>query len=175
MLLAASFVVMFGFQAAPAPSESELLSKLKNESLWRDPARSEALASALKQASFHSTPGVIEFLVDRIDYDTYSLPGARTTKFVSVEKRFLVCGALEDLGVKAVPALVAMLKKTDPNEREGNGAQRRTLGIITLKGIYDAGGHGRELALERLRLELAKAKGVEKELLQKAMDHALLK
>jgi hypothetical protein len=161
--------------AASGPGQADLPAKLRQEKLWTDPASQKALTGYLKQARAEPTDKVIAALLEHLDHDIYSYPGSKVPKEVTPESRYPVVGTLIGIGLPSVPSLVKNLAATDPNDKKGKGNHRQTLAVTCLREIYSRGGYGKELAVTRIQTELEHATGKEKEYLESALSHPLLR
>jgi hypothetical protein len=166
-------VLLAAFPVIAADKEADLVAKFKQPKLWTDPAQQQTLNGYLDEVRKTPTNTLLNGLLEHIDYDIYSYPGVRQ-KMIAPAKQFPVVGILDAKGASAVPLLIDFLKKTDPDDKKGNGERRQGLAIIALQNIYEEGGFGRELARERLKLEIAKSKDKEKDFLQKALKHPFI-
>lgn len=145
-------------------------SKLAPPVGWKEPARLLKYIYAVK--TLRAAPAA-SLLAPRIACrplgEDPKIPRALTTR-----QRFPVFAALEGIGMPAVPAILKELKTVAPKDARTGGKQARDLLVECLIAIFDQAGYGKELARTRIELEMKKATGREKGLLQKALEHPLL-
>jgi hypothetical protein len=173
------------FSAERFQTEHYLLTTLKSRSLWDDPSQEAKLLQHLKFARAVKAESLNPILVEHINYIPPSLQN-RPLLPQDLSDFFPAKAALMDIGVSAVPHLLDLLKKTNPAEfdvavdirdrerflaslKGGGLTSRSRLAVVCLIGIYDKGGEGRQLAKRRIELEIAQARGIERQALEKLL------
>lgn len=150
-------------KADAAKQRDALVKRLSDEHLWLQPKREEELMACLKAARAFPDPRMTPILLKHLASGP-SAPGAGVDPFrMTLEDRVPVLGALASIGPSAIPEVVETLRKTE-------SAKEVDLLALLVWAIYDGGGFGKELAVERLELELRNTKlPKERENLQKAI------
>ena len=168
-----------------ANKETELLAKLKDGNIWTDPAREDQLLAHLKTVKTLKSPAFVPILIDHFDYKVQD--NIRKFDLKRIEDGSPAIGALTEIGLPAVPALINLLKRDALSDPKALTPSQRTLVIYCLSTIYDRGGFGThlgqrelagfgtELARKRIELEISKATGKEKAALERVLKHSLFK
>ena len=155
-------------------AERRLLELLQEARNWNDPSKQKGLLLVLEGAKLLQAKSCIPVLLDHIDYS----PGY--ISLVTSEMRWPVCYTLSAIGLPAVQPLLDELRIEKPGDRVAGqellgSVIRRTLTVSSLIALYDAGGHGRELAKARIELEAAKYPGEEGHFLRQALEDRWLR
>ena len=163
--------------------EKEIVSKLQDAKLWSDPKQKDALLEHLAVARLLRSKALVPVLIPHLTYSQFKEGGAYKT----VEERYPAMWVLLEIGTPAIPALVEVLKKADPDddplknavlERKGSGtgAAEHGVALHCIVGIYNQGGYGKDLAKARIELELkAATKDLEKMFLRRALENGIFK
>ena len=176
----------------------DIAAKLSDEATWadakivwngtiyvRNEPKIETLLKYLELASILRCENIEEILARHISYSPYE--GQLEKRLISTEEKYPVYATLYRMGIKSINPLVKLLRTTDPNKPYDNSANLATL---CLANIYEQGGYGKEMsnqtynyepagqgknmAKQRLLLELGKASGKEKEYLERAIKHPVI-
>lgn len=152
-----------------------ILLTLQDERIWSDKERTKELLGVLEQVKTLQPRSCIPVLLKHIDHTPY-----RIVRLMPLEMWIPAYGALSTFGLSAVQPLLDELRIEKPGDRVAGqellgSVIRRTLTVSSLIALYDAGGHGRELAKARIELEAAKYPGEEGHFLRQALEDRWLR
>jgi hypothetical protein len=143
-----------------ASQRARLCAKLADEKLWSEPENEKELLACLKAARVFPDPKLVAMLAPRIAYSPYTV----MEPLKPIEDLAPVYGVLLNIGLPALPAAVERLKHVDPDSDDA-----RLLTRLLVK-VYDQAGFGKDIAIQRLELELSRTKaGKERANLQGAL------
>lgn len=143
-----------------AEHRKKLLKTLAEDKMWTDPERKDALTRALQAASAFADSRFVRPLIRRTAYS----PWKGRVGEMPIEMEYPVYGILLRIGTPSIGAAVEELKKAGSDKEE----TRLLLPLIV--DIYAKGGFGKDLAIQRLELELSKTKdALERQNLENAL------
>jgi len=152
--------------------EKELTVVFKEEKSWKNDAAGRGrVLPALQAARPIKAKALAPLLASHLDYTPYD----DNLRLRERNDRYPVCPVLVDIGIPAVPALLEVLKRSDPADLDRGGLLTHNLAVSCLREIYEQGGFGPALARQRIELEMAKADPKEAKYLREALQHSQLK
>jgi hypothetical protein len=125
-----------------------ILKILKDDKLWTDSNRQEELGKILTTANLLADSRLAPVLIRRIGYS----PKEQRFRRRPPEIAHPVYGILLRIGTPSIGPAVEELKRIAPEKEEVK------LLLPLIVEIYDKGGFGNDLAIQRLELELSKTK-----------------
>jgi len=157
-----------------------LIQELGKAELWADRAQNGVLTKHLVVAEWLRTDSLAPVLAKNIAYRA-ELPLIGPIR--RRDQAFPAYAALRNIGLLAVKSIIVELKALDPNRKRSDKKAEhfsdplliRNLLVYCLVEIYDQGGHGRDLARQRIDLEIRNSIGTDKQRLINILDHPSLK
>jgi hypothetical protein len=168
---------------------ARLKARLDDEGLWADETRKEELAQCLEEAIAVKSKTLVPVLVKHVGYLPFYKPSDAEDLQMKPDSVYPVARVLSSIGLSSVQAILENMKAVDLTPKakpvdpgqlrqylaSTQEQQRRSVGLIlALKRIYDVGGHGAEMARQRLQLEIGGATGQAKENLSRFKEHPIL-
>lgn len=153
--------------------EKALFLALQGEGIWKDHSRTEELERRLQEAKAMRAASCIPVLIKHLTV----CPSFRKYPFMRLmtsAQAFPAYDALREMGLPAVQPVLDQLKMTDPNDSKDNQGQRHQILIGCLIYVYGQAGCGKELAKERIRLEIRKVGEKQAGFLVQALDYRWL-
>jgi hypothetical protein len=166
--------------------EASVCEQLKPDRVWSDPRSRESLMGFAQAAGVLRTPAAVPLLVKHLNYDAY--PDGENRN-VPPKFKFPAAGALIEIGLPAVPALLELLKSAPPLDTNSDTdtesmevimarrdlQQRAAIGLLCMVRIYEQGGHGKMMARHLIEEEIKTAKPEVAATLKKLLDWPALK
>jgi hypothetical protein len=120
-------------------AEGDIVKQLNDKALWVDPDRKDMLLGLIRTAGTLRLPAAVPSLAQNI---SFSLPaGQNKLHMQPISLQFPASGALVQIGLPAVPALIEVAK-ADPKSDQDVG-RKITIALRTLIDIYAQGFDGR--------------------------------
>lgn len=151
--------------------EKSLLVTLQDEAIWNDKSRKKELLGCLEKVRSLRAYSCIPALIKHLKYSP--IPREESFRLMTAEMAFPVYDVLPALGLPAVQPILDHLRLTDPRAAGEDGHRILLLTCCLLK-IYDQAGCGKELAKERIRLEIQKVGDKQAGFLTQALENRWL-
>ena len=146
-----------------------MVKALSDPRIWTEPKRRGDLINHVMAARQFRSRALVKLLAPHVDFDPYRrFRGDRLVlPFEEILHDYPVVDALARMGMIAVPDLLEVLKKSDPNDKaieveepkprgkgDGTGALKHKKAMTCLWYIYNRAGFGPEMLQKRIDLEI---------------------
>ncbi|MGH8192399.1 MAG: hypothetical protein ACREP2_13265 [Rhodanobacteraceae bacterium] len=134
---------------------ASLTKQLRETAFWTHPEHRADLLAALTVAGRICDESLVPILLPHISFDPD--PARNRHRQLTLVQRLPVIGTLKEIGLRAVPLLIAFVESSIINT-DGSLNHDAVLAVYAIREIYDVAGAGTKMTQTRLEIELTLTK-----------------